>query len=87
MATERQPSALPKNSWDLTIQPKNDILEEIHSLREAYAARLGFDLERIFDDLKTKEANNPAPRADLKPARRNVSRASPRPGSHATIKG
>ena len=72
MATERQPSALPKNSWDLTIQPKDDILDELHALRKAYAAQMSYDLERIFDDLKTKEANNPAPRADLKPARRNV---------------
>ena len=55
------------------MQPKNEILDELHSLREAYAAQMGYDLERIFDDLKTKEANNPAPRADLKPARRNVS--------------
>jgi hypothetical protein len=73
MATERQPSALPKNSWDLTIQPKTDILDELHALREAYAAQLGYDLERIFDDLKAKEAKNPAPRADLKPARRKIS--------------
>ena len=67
MASEHQPSALPKSSWDLTIPPKDDILGEIHALRYAYAARMGYDLERIFEDLKVKEANNPASGADPLP--------------------
>ena len=62
-----RPSALPKSSWDLTIRPKDDILDEIHARREAYAARMGYDLERIFEDLKLKEANNPASGADPLP--------------------
>ena len=35
---------------------KNDpIVEEIHNIREAYAARFNFDLRAIFIDLKAKE--------------------------------
>ncbi|QQZ30519.1 hypothetical protein HMY34_18135 [Thiothrix subterranea] len=35
---------------------KNDpIVEEIHNIREAYAARFNFDLRAIFTDLKAKE--------------------------------
>lgn len=35
---------------------KNDpIVEEIHNIREAYAARFNFDLKAIFIDLKAKE--------------------------------
>ncbi len=35
---------------------KNDpIVEEIHKIREAYAAAFNFDLKAIFADLKAKE--------------------------------
>lgn len=35
---------------------KNDpIVEEIHKIREAYAATFNFDLKAIFADLKAKE--------------------------------
>lgn len=35
---------------------KNDpIVEEIHKIREAYAAKFNFDLDAIFADLKAKE--------------------------------
>lgn len=35
---------------------KNDtVIEEIHKIREAYAATFNFDLKAIFADLKAKE--------------------------------
>ncbi len=66
MAINQQPSALPKSSWDLTTS-RDEIVEEIHAWRESYAAQFGYDLDRIFEDLKAKEARNEATRAKLKP--------------------
>lgn len=48
---------------------KDEIVEEVRSAREAYAARFHYDLARMFEDLKKKEEQNPAPRASLKPLR------------------
>jgi len=42
-------------------------VDEIHAWRESYAAQFGYDLDRMFEDLKAKEARNPAPRTNLKP--------------------
>lgn len=46
---------------------KDKIVEEVRTVREAYAAHFDYDLERIFEDLKKKEEEDPAVRADLKP--------------------
>jgi hypothetical protein len=67
MDTNRQPSAPPKSSWDLTRKPKDEIVEEIHEWRQSYAAQFDFDLDRMFADLKSKEALNSAPRAQGRP--------------------
>jgi len=67
MDTNRQPSAPPKSSWDLTRKPKDEIVEEIHEWRQSYAAKFDFDLDRMFADLKSKEALNSAPRAQGRP--------------------
>jgi hypothetical protein len=67
MATNQQPSAPPKSSWDLTRKPKDEIVEEIHAWRQSYAAKFDFDLDRMFADLKSKEASNSAPRAPGRP--------------------
>jgi len=53
---------------------KDEIVEEVRAAREAYAARFDYDLNRMFEDLKAKEANNPARRADLKPLKPHVPR-------------
>jgi hypothetical protein len=66
MATDQLPSALPKKSWDLT-EHKDEIVEEIHTWREQFAAQFGYDLNRMFEYLQSKEAKNPAPRAALQP--------------------
>jgi hypothetical protein len=67
MATNQQPSAPPKRSWDLTRKPKDEIVEELRAWRQSYAAKFDFDLDRMFADLKAKEATNSAPRAQARP--------------------
>lgn len=46
---------------------KDEIVEEVRRAREAYAAKFNYDLALMFEDLKKKETEDPAPRADLKP--------------------
>ena len=48
---------------------KDEIVEEVRTAREAYAAQFDYDLARMFEDLKKKEERNPAPRATLKPVK------------------
>jgi hypothetical protein len=46
---------------------QDEIVEEARTAREAYAAQFDYDLARIFEDLKKKEEQNPAPLATLRP--------------------
>jgi hypothetical protein len=57
MATTKRPSAPPKNSseekpWE------DEVLRQLYKERDKYAAQLGFDLEKIFADLKRREAKS-----------------------------
>jgi hypothetical protein len=57
MATTKRPSAPPKNSseekpWE------DEVLRQLYAERDKYAAQLGFDLEKIFADLKRREAKS-----------------------------
>ena len=52
---------------------KDEIVEEVRATRDAYAAQFNYDLARIFEDLKEREAHDTAPRADLKPLERSCS--------------
>lgn len=45
---------------------KDEIVEEVRAARDAYAARFDYDLKRIFEDLKAKEAQHPELMADLR---------------------
>lgn len=45
----------------------DEIIGEVRAARQAYAARLGYDIRRIVEDLKTKEACYPERRAKLQP--------------------
>jgi hypothetical protein len=45
----------------------DEIVEEVRTAREAYVAQFDYDLELMFEDLKRKEEQNPALRANLKP--------------------
>ena len=53
---------------------EDEIVEEVRKAREAYAAQFDYDLERMFKDLKNKEAQDPAPLAGLKPLKRHEQR-------------
>jgi hypothetical protein len=46
---------------------KDEIVEEVRTAREAYAAQFDYDLKRMLEDLRKKEEEDPAPRANLKP--------------------
>ena len=37
---------------------KDEIVEEIHQIREAYAKSFNYDLDAIFEDLRKKEAES-----------------------------
>lgn len=54
---------------------KDEIVEEVRAVREAYAAQFDYELTRMFEDLKKKEEQDPAPRANLKPLRPREQRA------------
>jgi hypothetical protein len=59
MATRKQSSVLRKNSSkkDLKAEPWFDeILEEVYAAKDKYAAEHGYDLDRIYADLKRREA-------------------------------
>jgi hypothetical protein len=45
----------------------DEIVEEVRKAKDAYAAQFDYDLERMFEDLKKKEKENPAPPANLEP--------------------
>lgn len=51
---------------------KDEIVEQVRAVREAYAAQFDYDLKRMFQDLKKKEGQDPAPRANLKPLKPNA---------------
>jgi hypothetical protein len=37
---------------------KDEVVEEIHQIREEYAKSFNYDLQAIFDDLQKKQANS-----------------------------
>lgn len=37
---------------------KDEIVEEIHQIREAYAKSFNYDLDAIFEDLRKKESES-----------------------------
>jgi hypothetical protein len=53
----------------MAMRRKDRIVEEVRAVRETYAAQFDYDLKRIFEDLKKKEAADTAPRADLRPVK------------------
>lgn len=57
MATTKQRSARRKNSSDL--KPwEDEVLRDLYAQRDAYAAEHGYDLTRLYDDVKAREAGS-----------------------------
>jgi hypothetical protein len=50
---------------------RDEIVEEVRAARERYTAQFDYNLERMFEDLKRKEEQDPAPRANLKPLKQH----------------
>ena len=55
MATRKRPSA-PLKSLDEQKPWEDEVLREVYAVRDAYAAEHGYDLDRIYGDLKRREA-------------------------------
>lgn len=66
MAMNQPLSVLPANLWPPP-ETSDEILDEIHTFREAYAAQFDYDIARMFEDLQEREKRNPARQADLLP--------------------
>ncbi|HUA82984.1 MAG TPA: hypothetical protein VMB85_03935 [Bryobacteraceae bacterium] len=60
---------------------KEEIVAEVRSNRDAYAARFDYDLERICEDLKKKEKHRPSPasKTEARQTARILGGAGPRP--------
>lgn len=50
MATTLQSFVPSKNSWETVTS--DEILDEIHAFREAYAAQFDYDIDRMSADLR-----------------------------------
>ena len=62
MATTKRPSALRKNSSEQ--KPwEDEVLRRLYVDRDKYAAEMGYDLDKIFADLKRREAQSHMRRA------------------------
>jgi hypothetical protein len=69
VALQKRRSALRKNlaehgPWE------DDVLREVYAVRDAYAAEHGYDLDRIYADLKRREAASLLQRANTHPSPR-----------------
>jgi hypothetical protein len=49
---------------------KDEIVEEVRAVREAYAARFDYNVARMFEDIKKKEQEHPERLVDLRPLKR-----------------
>ena len=63
MAITEQPSAPRKNSSEKELW-EDEVLREVYTERDAYAAEHGYDLNRIYANLKHREAASSLPRID-----------------------
>lgn len=68
MATQKRPSVHLKSSshrkpWE------DEVLREVYAARDAYAAEHSYDLDRIYADIKHREAKRRLRRAKGPPAR------------------
>ena len=69
MATRKRPSAPQKNLCEQKLW-EDEVLREVYAARDAYAAEHGYDLDRIYADLKLREASSRLRRAKARPLAR-----------------
>ena len=69
MAIRKRPSVPPKSLCEQ--KPwEDEVLREVYAAREAYASEHDYDLERIYADLKRREASSRLRRAKVAPLAR-----------------
>ncbi len=66
MGTTKRASVLPKNSseekpWE------DEVLREVYAVRDEYTAEHGHDLDKIYADLKRREAKSRLSRTHVRP--------------------
>ncbi len=69
MATQKRRS-IPRKSLSDQKPWEDEVLREVFAARDAYAAEHGYDLDRIFADLKHREAKSRLRRANEGPVAR-----------------
>jgi hypothetical protein len=57
MAIQKRKSVHPKSSSDQECW-EDEVLRDVYAARDHYAAEHGYDLDRIYADLKRREANS-----------------------------
>jgi hypothetical protein len=57
MATQKRPSARRKSLSEQKLW-EDEVLRQVYSARDAYAAEHGYSLDRIYADLKRREASS-----------------------------
>ena len=63
MATTKQPSAHQKSSSEQLLW-EDEVLREVYAERDAYADEHGYDLNSLYQDLKSREAKSSLHRVD-----------------------
>jgi hypothetical protein len=66
MAMQKRKSAHPKSSSDQECG-EDELLREVYAVRDEYAAEHGHDLNKIYEDLKRREANSALIRSNSQP--------------------
>ena len=66
MATQKRPS-VPRKSLPDPKPWEDEVLREVYTARDAYAAEHGYNLDRIYADLKHRKAKSRRRRANEGP--------------------
>ena len=69
MGIRKRPSAPQKSLLEQKMW-EDEVLREVSAVRDAYAAEHGYDLNRIYADLKRREASSLLTRKDAQPPAR-----------------
>ena len=57
MATQKRPS-VPRKNLSEQKPWEDEVLRDVYAERDAYAAEQGYDLDRIYADLKRRESKS-----------------------------